>query len=80
MMIQVNLNEFDSQLATLVTRVEPGEEVVLARDGLPVARLVPMPSVGGARRAGLLRGQIWIAQDFDDPLPPDLQALFEGDD
>ena len=63
--------------AQLIDRAARGEEVVVARHGRPVAKLVPLPA--GPRRPGSLRGRIRIAPDFDDPLPPEIAAAFRGE-
>jgi prevent-host-death family protein len=79
----VNVHEAKTHLSSLLAEVEAGGEVVIARAGKPVARLVPMrrQSVAAARRrvAGSLRGKIWIGPDFDDPLPEDILAAFRGE-
>jgi len=55
--------------------------VVIARAGKPIAKLVPMEDVPKPRKRpmGAMAGQIWIADDFDGPLDPETQALFEGE-
>jgi prevent-host-death family protein len=78
-MLTVNMHEAKSQLSALVEAVNGGEEVVIARAGKPVARLVPYRAQAEPRRPGGWEGRIWIADDFDAPLPEDLQRLFEGD-
>ena len=78
-MLTVNMHEAKSQLSALVEAVNAGEEVVIARAGKPVARLVPYRAQAEPRRPGGWEGRIWIADDFDAPLPEDLQRLFEGD-
>lgn len=66
----VNVQEAKTHLSRLLERVERGEEIILARGGRPVARLVPeRPAV---RAPGSLRGRIRIGEDFDDPLPPEV--------
>jgi len=76
-MAQVNVHEAKTQLSRLLARVEAGEEIVIARNGKPVARLVPV-STGPARRVpGEDAGKGWIAEDFDAPLPPEIQKYFE---
>lgn len=67
-MVVVNMHEAKTRLSELVRLVEAGERVVLARNGTPVAELVP-PEVPKKREGGFLKGQIWISPDFDDPLP-----------
>jgi antitoxin (DNA-binding transcriptional repressor) of toxin-antitoxin stability system len=66
----VNIHEAKTHLSRLVERVEAGEEVVIARAGRPVARLVRFTRRSGPRRPGLWRGQVELAPDFDttDPL------------
>jgi len=63
----VNIHQAKTHLSRLVQRVEAGEEIVLARGGRPVARLVPLSVRTQPRTLGLLRGQLWIAPDFDAP-------------
>jgi prevent-host-death family protein len=73
----INLYEAKSQLSALVERAAQGEEIVIAKAGVPRARLVPVkPRV--RRRPGGSKGRIWIAPDFDAPLPQDLADAFEG--
>lgn len=71
-----NVHEAKTQLSRLLARVAEGDEVVIARAGEPVAKLVPMPK-RKKPEMGFMRGKIWIADDFDAPLPPDLQKYFE---
>ncbi len=77
----VGLAEATSKLSELVDRAERGEEVVLSRDGKAVARIVPVETRHGTDRSaflGSLAGKIHVADDFDEPLPPDVQRSFEG--
>jgi len=60
----VNIHEAKTNLSKLLARVEAGEEVVIARAGPPVARLVPIEQ-RAPRKLGLLRGKIWLADDWD---------------
>jgi prevent-host-death family protein len=73
----VNVHEAKTHLSRLLARVSRGEEIVIARAGKPVARLVPIAAPGGARRLGIDRGRIVIAPDFDAPLPEEMLAAFE---
>jgi prevent-host-death family protein len=84
-MKQVNIHEAKTQLSKLIALVEKGEEIVIARAGKPVARLVhdrkkaaPSSRHPKSRIAGALKGKIWIADDFDAPLPDDILDAFEG--
>jgi prevent-host-death family protein len=71
----VNMHEAKSSLSKLVAKVAAGEEVVIARAGKPVAKLVKYERE--PRKLGGLEGKIWIADDFDET-PEELIALFEG--
>jgi prevent-host-death family protein len=73
----VNVHEAKTHLSELLRRVEGGEEIVVARAGKPVARLVPAAATPRRRVGGQLKGQVWISPDFDDPLPPEIQRYFE---
>jgi prevent-host-death family protein len=73
----VNLYEAKTHLSELVDRAAQGEEIVIAKAGHPRARLGPVPSKRQRRRPGGGRGKVWIADDFDAPLPPELLAAFE---
>jgi prevent-host-death family protein len=79
-MTEVNVHEAKTHLSQLLRRVAAGEEIVIARAGKPVARLVPAEMPRKPRVLGADRGKIWIADDFDAPLPSDIQAYFEGED
>ncbi|HEY6577795.1 MAG TPA: type II toxin-antitoxin system prevent-host-death family antitoxin, partial [Rhizomicrobium sp.] len=79
-----NIHEAKTNLSSLVAQVEAGEEIVIARAGKPVARLVPMrtrkkKNPDRRKVAGSLKGKIWIGPDFDDPLPEDILAAFRGE-
>jgi prevent-host-death family protein len=77
-MRQINIHEAKTHLSQLVEDAARGEEIVIAKAGKPVARLVGMDSIQTPRRPGLLKGKIWIAGDFDAPLPEDVLEAFEG--
>lgn len=74
---QINVHEAKTHLSRLLDRVAAGEEIVIARAGKPVARLVPWTVRTAPRRLGLYAGQIRIASDFDE-LPEDLRNAFES--
>ena len=73
----LNLYEAKTQLSSLVEQVARGEEFVIAKNGRPMARLVPYKPVS-RRKPGNAKGKIRISADFDAPLPPDLIAGFLG--
>lgn len=72
---QVNIYEAKTQLSKLVERAAAGEEIVIARGGRPMARLVPLERPAGPRQLGAYRGSMWIAPDFDE-LPEELRVAF----
>ena len=74
-MVTSTVDEAQSKLANLIDLAERGEEVIIARAGKPVARLVPYEREGGPRQGGQWHGRIRIARDFDD-LPPDFGEAF----
>lgn len=77
-MKRVNIHEAKTHLSRLVEDVAAGEEVIIAKAGKPVARLVAFEKPAKPRTPGALRGRIKIAEDFDAPLPPDFgEALGE---
>lgn len=69
MTIQVNIHEAKTHLSRLLKRVMNGEEVVIARAGQPVARLLPYHPRPEQRVPGDDAGEVVIEPDFDDPLP-----------
>jgi prevent-host-death family protein len=77
MAIQVNTHEAKTQLSKLLVRVQAGEEVVIAKAGIPVARLVAVNETVRKRIPGTARGNVNIHADFNDPLSEDVLASFE---
>ena len=77
----VNIHEAKTHLSRLLARVAKGEEVVIAKAGKPLARLVAIEKPRTMADAlDLYKGQVWVAPDFDAPLPEDVLADFEGCD
>ena len=66
-MDRVNIHDAKTHLSKLVERVEAGEEIVIARGGRPVARLVPLGRRTQPRQLGIWKGAVWVAPDFDAP-------------
>lgn len=75
-MTQVNIHHAKTHLSRLVERAAAGEEVIIAKSGRPVAKLVGLTTATQPRRSGSLKGQIRISKNFDDPLPADLAEVF----
>ena len=76
-MVTVNVHEAKTNLSRLLAQVEAGEEVVIARNGNPVARLVRVQR-RGKRQFGSMKGRIKIDDSFFDPLPEEELAAWEG--
>jgi prevent-host-death family protein len=74
----VNIYEAKTKLSKLVDLASTGTDVVIARAGKPVARLTSLKEEKRPLTYGLLEGEGWIADDFNDPLPDDILAGFEG--
>jgi prevent-host-death family protein len=77
-MRQVNIHEAKTHLSQLVEDAARGDDIVIAKAGRPVARLVAVDDDGAPRPRGLLKGKIWIADDFDAPLPEEILQTFGG--
>lgn len=76
-MSTINIHEAKTQFSRLLSRVSSGEEIIIAKSGKPVAKLVPIKRQTHKRVAGIDRDKAWIAEDFDAPLPEDLKTCFE---
>ncbi|MFN0071648.1 MAG: type II toxin-antitoxin system Phd/YefM family antitoxin [Chloroflexota bacterium] len=76
-MDSVNLHHAKTQLSRLLERVEQREEIVIARNGRPVAQLAPMHQE--PRMPGRLKGLIVVRDIFDDPLSDDIISFFSGE-
>lgn len=77
-MNMVNVHEAKTHLSRLLQRVVDGEEIVIAKAGEPVARLVPYRPVRDDRQPGLWRGKISVVEGFD-AMPDEVDAAFRGD-
>ena len=73
-----NVHQAKTQLSKLLERVAGGEDVVIAKAGVPVARLVPIARPDETRVLGTEKGRLIVAEDFDAPLPKDVLASFES--
>jgi len=76
-MASVNIHAAKTHLSRLVERVEAGEEIVIARAGRPVARLVPYRAAGEPRIPGQWKGRVRLRSDFDAPDPAILRSFEE---
>ncbi|MCJ7630004.1 MAG: type II toxin-antitoxin system Phd/YefM family antitoxin [Longimicrobiales bacterium] len=74
----INIYDAKTQLSRLLREVAAGEDIVIAKDGTPLARLVPYQQEGKVRELGFARGRIKVSDDFDAPLPTDLLKEFDA--
>ena len=77
-MAMYNMHEAKTHLSRLAERAAQGEEITIARGGRPLARLVPLEADRRPRKFGWWSGSLRIADDFDAPLPDELQRHFDG--
>jgi prevent-host-death family protein len=73
-----NLYDAKTRLSELVDRAAAGEEIVIAKNGRPLARLGPVPAEKPNRTPGGWEGMVWVADDFDASLDDELQRYFDG--
>jgi prevent-host-death family protein len=78
-MRQINIHEAKTQLSRLIEDAANGEEIIIAKAGKPMARLIAYETSSKPRQFGILKGKIQVADDFDAPLPEEILAAFEGD-
>ena len=74
----VNVHDAKTHFSRLLDRAQEGQEFVIAKAGRPVARLGPLARQGKKRRLGLFDGKFRIPDDFNEPLPDEVTAAFEG--
>jgi prevent-host-death family protein len=74
----INIHEAKTHLSRIVDEVAAGSEVIIAKAGKPMARLMPLSSIPRAKKLGLLKGKIKVPDDFNAALSEDVIADFEG--
>ena len=74
--MEVNIHEAKTHLSRLLERVAMGEEVIIAKAGTPVARLIPVEGRTKKRTLGSAKGEFTVPEDFNDPLPKEIEDLF----
>lgn len=73
-----NIHDAKTHLSKLIGQVESGEDIVIARAGVPVARLVRVTLPTTERPLGTEAGRLIIGDDFDAPLPDEIHEAFES--
>lgn len=74
-MVVRNISQAKAELSALLEEVQKGHEVILAKSGKPIAKIVPYHGLAAPRKPGSMAGEIWIAPDFD-KLPEDIEEAF----
>ena len=76
--MEVNIHQAKTHLSKLLRRTIEGEEIIIARAGVPIAKLISIERGKAPRPLDLDRGLFEVPEDFDAPLPPEVIAAFEG--
>jgi len=71
----IDISEAQAHLPELLSFALKGDEIIISKDDKPVAKLVPLPSTPKSRVPGLNKGEIWISDDFDSPLPEEFWTV-----
>jgi len=74
--MEVNIHEAKTHLSRLLERVEKGEEITIMRANVPVAKLTAIVPSVAKRELGWARGEFTLLEDFDQPLPADVEDSF----
>ncbi len=74
--MEVNIHEAKTHLSRLLERVAMGEEVIIAKAGNPVAKLVPIKPATRRFKFGSAKGKFVVPDDFNEPLPKEIEDLF----
>jgi len=74
--MEVNIHEAKTHLSKLLARVALGEEVIIAKAGKPIAKIVPLNKHPKTRILGSAKGEFVVPDDFNDPLPKEIEDLF----
>jgi prevent-host-death family protein len=72
----INIQEAKKHLSRIVEEVAAGKEVIIAKAGVPMVKMIPLAAKRPALKYGTLKGRITIANDFDAPLPNDILRDF----
>lgn len=73
----INVHQAKTQLSRLLEEVAAGQEIIIAKAGRPVARLVSLRAAPKKRQLGIMEGKLAVLPDFDAPLPDAILETFE---
>ena len=77
-MATINIHNAKTHFSKILTRVNRGEEVIIAKAGKPVAKIIPIKAGGSDRVPGSAKGMLTISEEFFQPLPDNVIEGFEG--
>lgn len=77
-MLTINIHEAKTHLSRFIEKAAAGEEIIIAKAGKPIAKLVPLHSLPSPRILGMFKGQLNVPEDFDAALPKDVAMLFQS--
>lgn len=75
----INIHDAKTHFSKYINRVLKGDEIIIARDGKPLVRLIPYSEEPQKRHGGQFKGLIQISDDFDSPLPDEILKQFYGE-
>lgn len=73
----INIHQAKTHLSSILTQVAMGKEIIIAKAGSPIAKLVPLDHGLPRRKPGFLKGKITVCANFNAPLPSDVLQAFE---
>jgi len=76
----VNIHEAKTHFSRLINQALKGDEVIIAKSGVPLIKLIPYEKPKSVRKGGQLKGMLIIEDTFDDPLPDEYLKSFYGDE
>lgn len=77
-MLTINIHEAKTHLSRFIEKAAAGEEIIIAKAGKPIAKLVPLHSPSSSRSLGIFKGKLNVPEDFDAALPEDVMMQFES--
>lgn len=78
-MLTINIHEAKTHLSRFIEKAAAGEEIIIAKAGNPIAKLVPLHSLPSHRNLGMFKGQLNVPEDFDAALPEDVAMQFQSE-